>query len=452
MELLVENEGLDHLALEIFSYLDHVSLCRSRLACQSWNDLISNNRLWCKSQLLYLADGFDGFDQAKCGFWRFAIDHFLREATTEQLQCFTRQFHKWIRIISDDDHGYQKVFATLKKPEEPVYFCFLEVLESVCKDQKMDLATSLIDIYRQYPISQFSYKQLLYDGLNQGHVSFLDLILPNVNEKDINKKYKGFTPLQVACLPCEDFVDSEVTFRMVSRLLQIDNIKPNIRDTGGRTPLFHAIVNGFERAALALLNKNDIDIHVVDHLGCNVMLVACQSAMMNVVKRLHQMDPNFIYSRDLISGKTALHYVLDFRSKFFRKDSLKLLEFLLEFIDVNVVDNNNATPLHYACRIKSNSFEVCEMLLHQDNIDVNILGNYPGEIEEVTPLHAACKYDKSGATVKLLLSQENIAHDALTSLNKETPKQVAEFYFNETNVALINDFESKLGSKRRRME
>ena len=89
MELLVENEGLDHLALQIFSHLDHVSLCRSRLACQSWNDLISNNRLWCKSQLLYLADGFDGFDQAKCRFWRFAIDYFLREATTEKLQCFT---------------------------------------------------------------------------------------------------------------------------------------------------------------------------------------------------------------------------------------------------------------------------------------------------------------------------------------------------------------------------
>ena len=64
-----------------------------------------------------------------------------------------------------------------------------------------------------------------------------------------------------------------------------------------------------------------------------------------------QIDPTLIHTSNLEDGATALHLAVDFREVQFRNDSgaVKVLEYLLDFINVNLVDDLNVTPLHLAC-------------------------------------------------------------------------------------------------------
>ena len=117
----------------------------------------------------------------------------------------------------------------------------------------------------------------------------------------------------------------------IKRLLQYDNINVNIRDINGQTPLFYAVGYGFDDAALTILSRNHTDVHVFDDAGDDIMLYACQTGMISVVKRLLQIDPTLIQTRNLEDGATALNLVL---------------EYLLDFID-----DLNVTPLHFACQL-----------------------------------------------------------------------------------------------------
>ena len=121
----------------------------------------------------------------------------------------------------------------------------------------------------------------------------------------------------------------------IKRLLQYDNINVNIRDINGQTPLFYAVWYGFEDAALTILSRNHTDVHVFDDAGDDIMLYACQNGMISVVKRLLQIDPTLIHTRNLEDGATALHLAVDFREVQFRNDSgaVKVLEYLYESKD-----------------------------------------------------------------------------------------------------------------------
>ena len=98
----------------------------------------------------------------------------------------------------------------------------------------------------------------------------------------------------------------------IKRLLQYDNINVNIRDINGQTPLFYAVWYGFEDAALTILSRNHTDVHVFDDAGDDIMLYACQTGMISVVKRLLQIDPTLIHTRNLEDGATALHLAVTF--------------------------------------------------------------------------------------------------------------------------------------------
>ena len=56
METLVQNPGLDHIAIEIFAFLDPKSLAQCALVSKSWNNLICNHKIWWIAQLLHLKE------------------------------------------------------------------------------------------------------------------------------------------------------------------------------------------------------------------------------------------------------------------------------------------------------------------------------------------------------------------------------------------------------------
>ena len=51
---IFENPGLYHIAQTVSSFLDAKSLSKCRLVCQSWRDLIDNDRPWLVFQLDYI--------------------------------------------------------------------------------------------------------------------------------------------------------------------------------------------------------------------------------------------------------------------------------------------------------------------------------------------------------------------------------------------------------------
>ena len=97
---------------------------------------------------------------------------------------------------------------------------------------------------------------------------------------------------------------------------------------------------------------------------------ACQKVRLNVVKMLLNMDPNLIQCRKrhqinntMMNGGTLLHSVLYARLSNYDKELTpieeqqfeELLEFLLSRIDVNIPDDNGATPLHFYCQYIASS-------------------------------------------------------------------------------------------------
>ena len=54
MEELLENEGLDFIVKNISSFLDAKSLAQCRLVCQSYRNLIDNDRQWLIFQLEHI--------------------------------------------------------------------------------------------------------------------------------------------------------------------------------------------------------------------------------------------------------------------------------------------------------------------------------------------------------------------------------------------------------------
>ena len=54
MQEILENTGLNEIVNHISSFLDLKSLAQCRLVCQSWRDLIDNDRPWLKFQLQHI--------------------------------------------------------------------------------------------------------------------------------------------------------------------------------------------------------------------------------------------------------------------------------------------------------------------------------------------------------------------------------------------------------------
>lgn len=205
---------------------------------------------------------------------------------------------------------------------------------------------------------------------------------------DLNKKeWRGRTPLHFAAM-CEN---CEVVCYLLKHGCDV-----NVLDVDLCTPLFYACRNGRWKNIKALIHGGaDTNIHDANmkfpiHAaaeGCHSddgAANACIKLLLGVNTNVNEVDDQ---------GKTALHYACAW-SFDHRYDSVQLLIDLEA--DVNIQDGFKMQPLMYACN--SGSFQ-CAGLLLQYGANPNIEGPRQNK-----PIHLASA-DGSVDIVKLLMSK-----------------------------------------------
>ena len=117
MEILVDNEGLSHIGLDIFTYLDPVSLAQARLVCKSWCLLITRSRVWWTSKLSQFKrktkriEGENGVwvlmprNHERWNYWKKPIKHFMEKANLDYLKKFTLFLINEVPFVEDKTAG-----------------------------------------------------------------------------------------------------------------------------------------------------------------------------------------------------------------------------------------------------------------------------------------------------------------------------------------------------------
>ena len=167
---------------------------------------------------------------------------------------------------------------------------------------------------------------------------------------------------------------------------------------------------------------------------------ACGEGRLNVIKMLLIMDANLLHCRTVFSGGTLLHTVIKARCAWSDPRALEgreeVLKFLLTKIDVNITDNNGATPLHCYCKtvgqdVYNDSGSMLQLLLKQPNINVNAAVTYQRDempMDLMTPLHICCDiWSESSTRIALLLLQRDDINIHAVNGAGQTPLDIAKY-------------------------
>jgi len=153
-----------------------------------------------------------------------------------------------------------------------------------------------------------------------------------------------FTPLELE--QTDPIPGGQTHVKSINEILNY-GAEINARDRSGRTPLIIASALGYTDLAKLLIDRG-ADICATDNLQISVLHEAISSGCESLVRLLlgchgNDQDPDeFVNTRDLIRGETALHVAA-------RTDCSSILDLLLKHgADINVVDSTGCAPLHTA--------------------------------------------------------------------------------------------------------
>ena len=169
----------------------------------------------------------------------------------------------------------------------------------------------------------------------------------------------------------------------------------NARDINGSS-LFH-LASGHSKQEIVelLLKLNQISVNATENNRRTPLMFAClDGGRLDNMKTLIQYGAD-INARD-INGSTLLHFASRYAEQ-------EIVEFLLKFnqISVNATNNNQATPLMFAC-LDGGHFDNMKALI-QYGADINAR-----DINDKILLHYASRYSKQ-EIVQLMLKLNQIS-------------------------------------------
>ena len=307
---ILENPGLDHIAVEIFQNLDIEALAESIKVSKQWCRFIKENKaIWASK-----------FPK------KFPLhDACITGNTMEVNLLLTLGFD----INAKDKEGETPLNQACQNQN-------VQIVEILCKQPGIDVnvkgkhdnpAIQKAIFSRWLSMKENYYKDCVYEIVK---------ILCQHPKTDLNAKEtrRGYTALHYACMKGHD--------KVVDLLCQQKSIDINVVFRYDETPLITATRYNREKVVGVLLRQQNIDINYQKDGGKTALHEACKNNNLGIVKLLCQ-HPNIDVNIQATRDASPLHLACE-------RGSLYIFKILLEHPSINVYtrDSSGKTPIEKA--------------------------------------------------------------------------------------------------------
>ena len=189
---LVANRGLDHIGLNIFSYLDPSSLAQCRLVAKPWSNLITNSQIWSTA----ICDKFDFFQSKtvksekrprvernikRWKFWEPLIQTFRNDNANGLGQLYV--FFNEGFPFKDDVTNFRNAYEPFT--EEDIFDEVFEALEQNIQRHGEDLFNKIFPILYLKDLKK-DFAGTCYEAAIKGLPTLLDTLLTKAADEGID--------------------------------------------------------------------------------------------------------------------------------------------------------------------------------------------------------------------------------------------------------------------------
>ena len=377
IEKLIQNPGLQHIALSIFKELDPKSLANCRVVSKEWKACIDQDKYWwhlqlikCKEILKIMSSSLDANSlENRMPEFMKTMEYIYERESIDSLKSFATFMSSYRKKISEIENKF--------KWETPLHFA--------ADENRIDIFDMLVNSPHMKSMNVENFNDLDYQGLQRtllGHACFneeVDVINFYMNLKgdkkidfnEIPPAPWGFSLFHSACH--SNHIEVVKLFLDRADELKIDlnaRIRENNEDfdrgNDGKTPIMYAMKPEVMKLLLA---DERIDVNATDDKGhtalyyvidCWDVILECDTPeeagrfkvqelldTFTLLLESSRFDPTI----DERTGCSVLHIAVVGRSEF--AEVILKCALTRSNIDVNCRDIKGQSPTHYAFRHSS---------------------------------------------------------------------------------------------------
>ena len=214
MDLIIGNQGFNHLALHIFNYLDYSSIKKCRLVCQDWRFILDEDQFWWLCQLHQI---LSCQNESNEGLVKLLKYYQKRKGNLDLIKILLKSTKEYFK---DGQKGKDSILFWSVNNDK------IDTLEAL----KPTYDFNETDIYGRTALHwscKLNYHQIIAFLLNHSESKEIDV--------NANADIRGQTPFHWACK-----YGNEETVKL---LLDCARIDFNAQDQADQTALFAAIGN-----------------------------------------------------------------------------------------------------------------------------------------------------------------------------------------------------------------